>query len=59
MKYDFKCVNSECSEFEKVKEYNIKISEYKIPKCEKCENEMKRVYSSFGTKTSDGIKTAK
>ena len=59
MKYDFKCINSECSECGKIKEYNIKISEYKIPNCEKCKKEMQRIYSSFGAKTSDGIKTAK
>ena len=59
MKYDFKCINSECSECEKVKEYIMRMSEYYIPKCEKCEKDMKRVYSSFGAKTSDGVKTAK
>ena len=55
MKYDFKCKNPDCKEFEKVKEYNIKVAEYKIPNCV-CGQEMVRVYNTLGIKTSDGYK---
>ena len=59
MRYDFKCKNKECSEYDKLKEYNMSISEYKIPNCDSCNEEMKRVYNTFGAKTSDGVKVAK
>ena len=59
MKYDFKCKNEKCSEYNKVKEYNIPLSDYKIPDCDNCGQEMQRVYNTFGVKTSDGVKVAK
>lgn len=58
MIYEFKCKNTECEDYNKVKEYSISIKDYKIPNCEKCNIEMVRVYSSFGAKTSDGFKTS-
>ena len=56
MKYDFKCANKNCSEFDKVKEFEMRASEYVIPKCEKCGEEIKRIYISLGIKTNDGYK---
>jgi len=57
MKYDFKCINDKCKECGKVKEFEMRVSEYHIPKCEKCGEEMQRVYSSnLGIKTNDGFK---
>jgi hypothetical protein len=57
MTYEFKCVNEEC----KVQNISIDIplKDYgKEPvKCPQCNNDMQRVYSSFGAKTSDGYKS--
>lgn len=59
MNYVFKCINDNCSEKEQEKEIDIPISEISNleTKCLKCKENLVRVYSSFGLRTSDGYKS--
>jgi predicted nucleic acid-binding Zn ribbon protein len=55
--YVYKCVNDECSEFEKKVDVSKPMSEVSaIELCEKCKHEMVRVYVSFSARTADGFK---
>lgn len=58
--YEYKCSNSECSEYEVLKDVSIPMSEYsedKLPKCEACGESTQRTYSAIGHQTfGDGYK---
>lgn len=60
-KYEFKCINENCTEKEKIIEVSIPMSEYseeKFPICEKCNEKTVRIYSTFAHQTfGDGYKS--
>ncbi len=55
--YTYKCINDECSEFEKKVDIIKPMAEVSsIELCSKCKQEMSRVYNSFSARTADGFK---
>lgn len=58
--YEYKCTNSECEDFNVLKEVKIPISEYsedKLPLCEKCNSKTSREYTAVGHQTfGDGYR---
>jgi len=59
MKYIYQCNNEKCENFEKEVEINKPIADSsKEEFCEKCKEEMSRVFKPFGLKTAgDGYKS--
>ncbi len=60
MLYPYECVNDNCDNFQVEVDVDKPMAESDRKEyCEKCANEMNRVYKSFGARTSDGYKASK
>jgi len=60
MKYEYKCTNIFCDEYDHPKEFEMEAkfySESALPKCQKCKEPTQRIFSPFGLKSAgDGYK---